>query len=109
MHFMAKAFRDQGVGLDVVAPLLRNRLLFRKALNRMRSMAMPGTFLPFMYEGKVYGLPETQDFYLTFYRKDVLGMLNITVPSTWEGSTSLRAACWLRVPGVWPDARQAAA
>jgi ABC-type glycerol-3-phosphate transport system substrate-binding protein len=45
---------------------------------------MPGTFLPFMYEGKVYGLPETQDFYLTFYRKDVLGMLNITVPSTWE-------------------------
>lgn len=46
VHFMAKAFRDQGVGLDVVAPLLRNRLLFRKALNRMRSMAMPGTFLP---------------------------------------------------------------
>ncbi|SSC12757.1 ABC-type sugar transport system, periplasmic component [Mesotoga infera] len=45
---------------------------------------MPGTFLPFMYEGKVYGLPETQDFYLTFYRKDVLGMLNIPVPSTWE-------------------------
>lgn len=29
-------------------------------------------------------LPETQDFYVTYYRKDILKKYNISVPNTWE-------------------------
>ena len=37
-----------------------------------------------MYDGGIYGLPETQDFYVTFYRKDLLEALSIPIPDTWE-------------------------
>ena len=46
VHFLASSLRGQGVELEVLAPLLRNRLLLRKAMNRVRAMAVPGTFLP---------------------------------------------------------------
>ena len=32
----------------------------------------------------VYGLPETQDFQLMFYRKDVLEEMGLEVPQTWD-------------------------
>ena len=39
---------------------------------------------PMMYEGGVYGLPETQDFPVLFYRSDILEELGLEVPNTWE-------------------------
>lgn len=44
----------------------------------------PGAFLPMMIDNKVYALPETQDFYVMYYRKDILDNLNIPVPDTWD-------------------------
>ncbi len=44
----------------------------------------PGAFLPMMIEDEVYGLPETQDFFVQFYRKDILNALDVPVPDTWE-------------------------
>jgi ABC-type glycerol-3-phosphate transport system substrate-binding protein len=44
----------------------------------------PGAFLPSMIGNSVYALPETQDFFVQFYRKDILNALNIPVPSTWD-------------------------
>lgn len=35
------------------------------------------------YEGGVYGLPETQEFSVLFYREDILEDLGLTAPSTW--------------------------
>lgn len=32
----------------------------------------------------VYGAAESQDFYVLFYRKDILNMLGLSVPNTWE-------------------------
>jgi len=43
-----------------------------------------GAFLPLMIDGGLYGIPETQDFYVLFYRDDLLNQLGITVPDTWE-------------------------
>ena len=40
--------------------------------------------LPYTYKNGVYALPDTQSFYLMFYRKDVLDKLGIAVPNTWE-------------------------
>ncbi len=36
------------------------------------------------YNGGVYGLPETQSFYVLFYRSDVLEELGLEVPQTWD-------------------------
>ncbi|WP_249313041.1 extracellular solute-binding protein [Lederbergia citrea] len=44
----------------------------------------PGAFLPLMIDDSVYALPETQDFYVQFYRKDILNALNVPVPDTWD-------------------------
>ncbi|HRW93088.1 MAG TPA: extracellular solute-binding protein [Thermotogota bacterium] len=44
----------------------------------------PGALLPFLFEGSCYGLPETQDFYVLFFRSDILSALGIPVPGTWD-------------------------
>lgn len=43
----------------------------------------PGAFLPMIIDDSVYALPETQDFFVLFYRKDILETLGIPVPDTW--------------------------
>ncbi|TYB89663.1 MAG: extracellular solute-binding protein [Kosmotoga sp.] len=42
------------------------------------------TLLPMVVEDKVYGLTETQNFYVLFYRKDILESLEIPIPNTWN-------------------------
>lgn len=44
----------------------------------------PGSLLHQMYDGHIYGIPETQDFYVTFYRKDIIEDLNLEVPETYQ-------------------------
>lgn len=44
----------------------------------------PYALVPYSFGGKVYGLPMTQDFPIMFYRADILGRLNISIPNTWE-------------------------
>lgn len=39
---------------------------------------------PLSFDGAVYGLPETQNFYVMFYRTDILEKLNLSVPETWD-------------------------
>ncbi len=41
-------------------------------------------FVPYEYDGGVYGLPETQSFSVMFYRKDILEELGLEVPETWD-------------------------
>lgn len=38
----------------------------------------------YRYKGKCYGLPDTQNFYIMFYRHDILDKLGVEVPTTWE-------------------------
>ncbi|MCL6442150.1 MAG: extracellular solute-binding protein [Alicyclobacillus sp.] len=44
----------------------------------------PGALLPFKFNGHVWAVPETQDFWVLFYRKDILQALHMTVPQTWN-------------------------
>ena len=39
---------------------------------------------PFMYKDAAYALPDTQGFYIMFYRKDIFEKLNLKVPETWD-------------------------
>lgn len=44
----------------------------------------PGAFNQLIYQDGVYGLPETQNFYLLFYRKDIMNTLALDIPDTWN-------------------------
>lgn len=43
-----------------------------------------GAMIAFAFENGVYALPETQNFNVTFYRKDIMDSLDIPVPDTWD-------------------------
>lgn len=51
----------------------------------------PGVMIPYVFGEGVYGLPQTQNFWVTFYREDILSSLGsfnlngeIVIPNTWE-------------------------
>jgi len=44
-----------------------------------------GAMIPYVFEEGVYGFPETQNFWVTYYRKDILASIGIAnIPQTWE-------------------------
>ncbi|MBN2540442.1 MAG: extracellular solute-binding protein [Bacilli bacterium] len=43
-----------------------------------------GAMVPYVFEEGVYGIPETQNFWVTFYRTDIFDALGLDVPNTWE-------------------------
>ena len=44
----------------------------------------PEMFIPFVIDDRVYGIPETANITLLFYRKDILDKLGLEVPDTWQ-------------------------
>ena len=40
--------------------------------------------VPYQYNGGVYALPDTQSFYIMFYRTDIFEELGLEVPNTWD-------------------------
>lgn len=43
-----------------------------------------GAELPYYYKNGLYGLPDTQSFYLMFYRTDIFEEMDLKVPETWD-------------------------
>lgn len=43
-----------------------------------------GADIPYRYKEGLYALPDTQNFYVMFYRKDILDEYGLSVPETWE-------------------------
>lgn len=43
-----------------------------------------GAEIPYSYDGKLYALPDTQNFQMMFYRTDILENLGLEVPTTWD-------------------------
>ncbi len=44
----------------------------------------PGAETPYVYKNSLYALPDTQTYFMMFYRKDVFNDLELSVPETWE-------------------------
>jgi len=57
--------------------------------NQVIAQFMPGSFLNMIHDEKVFGLPETQDFTVQFYREDVLDALELEVPNTYQELISI--------------------
>ncbi|MDD5367765.1 MAG: extracellular solute-binding protein [Anaerolineaceae bacterium] len=68
-------------------------LAIRNALKDLRSFPdfdsyikvySPGALLSYIINDSVYALPETQDFWVTYYRKDIMDSLGLPIPKTWN-------------------------
>ncbi len=74
-------------GADPIQYAIRGAVLplndfdtFDEVCDRFTDAAM----IPLTLYGKTYGLPETQTFWMMFYRKDILADLGLEVPKTWD-------------------------
>ncbi len=52
--------------------------------NEVLTRFQKGAEIPYCYKGGLYALPDTQTFFMMFYRKDILAEFGIEVPETWE-------------------------
>jgi len=44
-----------------------------------------GAMIPYVFEEGVYGLPLTQNFWVTFYRRDIMSSIGVNqIPQTWD-------------------------
>ncbi|KRE46895.1 extracellular solute-binding protein [Paenibacillus sp. Soil522] len=50
----------------------------------MKKEYMDSAFVPYQYKGSTFAIPDEQEFFMLFYRKDVLKELDIEPPQTWE-------------------------
>ena len=48
-----------------------------------------GAETPYIYKDGIYALPDTQNFFVMFYRKDILEKMNLEVPTTWDDFLSV--------------------
>ncbi len=81
---------DVALGVSTNVPY---ELAIRNALVDLRSFEdfdetiriyAPGALLSYVVNDSVYAIPETQDFWVTFYRQDVMDSLGLPVPDTWN-------------------------
>ena len=79
---------DVVLGADAITPV---EFAIRGAVQDLSGMPgfdevaarfVPATLTPFKYEGGIYALPETMNFNVMFYRKDILSMLGLQIPET---------------------------
>lgn len=56
---------------------------------------------PYYYEGGLYALPDTQTFFVMFYREDILEELGLEVPTTWEEFNSATKTILQNKLSVW--------
>ncbi|MCI1735577.1 MAG: extracellular solute-binding protein [Bacilli bacterium] len=49
----------------------------------------PGSLINLISDNRGLGLPETQDFYVMYYRKDILDRYGFSLPETWEDVINL--------------------
>jgi len=80
---------DVGLGISTNVPYelaIRNALMDLRTFDDFDSYIRrysPGSLLSYIINDAVYAIPETQDFWVTFYRRDILESLGLPVPDTW--------------------------
>lgn len=50
----------------------------------IQSRFIPGILTPFKYQNGIYAIPETMNFRVIIYRKDIFGKLGLNIPDTWD-------------------------
>lgn len=87
---MAKKGPDVALTLGSSEPMnyaLRNSAVDLKQFNDFDEVSnrfSKSSLEPMEFNGKVYGLPESQTWNMLFYRKDILRELDLSIPQTWD-------------------------
>ncbi|WP_409346502.1 extracellular solute-binding protein [Paenibacillus sp. MBLB4367] len=55
-----------------------------KGFADVKKRFLASSFVPYEFNGGVYGIPTEQYFPVLFYRKDILDELKLSVPKTWD-------------------------
>ncbi len=84
---------DVALGVEGEVPIdfaVRNALVNLNEFEDYEAVAdrfRPGALIPYKYDGGDYALPENQNFYMLFYRKDIMSELGVSeadIPQTWQ-------------------------
>ncbi|MBO4504801.1 MAG: extracellular solute-binding protein [Lachnospiraceae bacterium] len=81
---------DVALGVDPTSPVefaIRDQvydLSEMEDFEEVRSRFVDAALTPYEYMGGVYALPETMNFNVLFYRKDILEEYGIDLPKTWQ-------------------------
>lgn len=55
-----------------------------EGFDEVSSQFRESAITPYRFNGGVYALPQTESYFMMFYRKDILEEMAISVPETWE-------------------------
>ncbi|NMA83971.1 MAG: extracellular solute-binding protein, partial [Epulopiscium sp.] len=81
---------DVALGVEYKSPV---EFAFRDAVVDLTQFAdykeveerfYPSIMIPYAHDGGIFALPETMDFTVLFYRKDIVKELGLRLPNTWE-------------------------
>ncbi len=81
---------DVAIGVGQNIPVnwgIRNALLDLREFSDFDDVVTwfhPSAITPFGFQDAVYGLPDTQDFLVSFVRTDIVNELNLNVPDSWD-------------------------
>lgn len=81
---------DVALGVDPTSPVefaIRDQvydLSQMKGFDEVSDRFVDGILTPYEYRGGVYAIPETMNFNVLFYRKDILTKYGIDLPNTWD-------------------------
>lgn len=75
---------DPGLPVELAIRGAAHNLNEFESYERVRKRFRPGALIPYRWRGGDYALPETQDFQMLVYRRDILEQLGLGVPDTWE-------------------------
>ncbi len=79
---------DVGLGVDAASPVefaIRDTVYDLSQFPDFEQVSerfIPNIMIPFRYRGGVYGLPETMNFSVMYYRKDIVEELGVRLPDT---------------------------
>ena len=81
---------DVALGVDITSPVefaIRDQvydLSEMEGFEEVKDRFVSATLTPYEYRGGIYALPETMNFNVMYYRKDLLSKYGIDLPNTWE-------------------------
>ncbi|MBQ7635845.1 MAG: extracellular solute-binding protein [Lachnospiraceae bacterium] len=81
---------DVALGVDIKSPVefaIRDQVYDLSKMDGFKEMQgnfVEAIFTPYKYQGGIYAIPETMNFNVLFYRKDILAKFGIDLPDTWD-------------------------
>lgn len=61
----------------------------REGFEELKKEYAKSAFVPYEYKDQIFGIPETQEFYVMYIRTDIFSELGLAIPDTWQDLMAL--------------------